>query len=399
MLYSWQLAKWRTAIPVTVHSFATLILLTIYAMQRTPTQRSAQPGEFMSDIKLLSPGHIGDFDTSNRIIMAPMTRSRALPGGVPSELAIEYYAQRASAGLIVTEGVAPSAGGLGYARTPAMETAEQVAAWKKITDAVHAKGGRMIAQFMHVGRIGHSENRYTDEPLVAPSAIKAEGQMWTDSLGLQNHPTPRALETSEIPTVIEEYAQATRNALEAGFDGVELHSASGYLPMQFLSSNTNQRTDGYGGNVENRIRFVVEALEAMIAAAGSASKVGIKISPAMPFNDIHDADATETYTTLVKAISPLGLAYLHVLQTALPNTFELLRPLFEGTLAAGGGFTQESGDAALQSGLADYIVFGKLFTSNPDLPARFAQAAELTPPNPDTFYSPGPEGYTDYASL
>ena len=355
---------------------------------------------FVADINLLSPGRIDGFDTKNRIIMAPMTRSRAHAGGVPSELAIEYYTQRASAGLIVTEGVAPSAGGLGYARTPAMESPEQVAAWKNITQAVHAKGGRMFAQFMHVGRIGHAANRYTNEPLVAPSAVHAEGKMWTDAHGLQDYDMPRALEMREIPGVIEQYAQATRNAVAAGFDGVELHSASGYLPMQFLSSNTNQRTDAYGGAVHNRIRFVLEALEAMSKAAGSASRVGIKISPAMPFNDIHDANPLETYTTLVKAISPLGLAYLHVLQSApLPNIHEILRPLFKGPFAAGGGFTKESGDAAVKSGAADFIVFGKLFTSNPDLPARFAQGAPLVDPDPSTFYSPGAKGYTDFTSL
>lgn len=353
----------------------------------------------MSEIDLLSPGHLDGFDTHNRIIMAPMTRSRAQEGGVPSELAIEYYSQRALAGLIITEGTAPSTGGIGYARTPGIHSEEQIAAWKKITDAVHAKGGRMFCQFMHVGRIGHPNNRYTDEPLVSASAVRAEGQMWTDAEGLQDHPAPRALETDEIPGVIEEYAQATRNALAAGFDGVELHSASGYLPMQFLSSNTNLRTDGYGGSVQNRIRFVVEALEAMIAAAGDSSRVGIKISPAMPFNDIHDADPKETYTTLVSAISPMGLGYLHVLRTAIPETFEMLKPLYDGAFAVGGGFTQETGDEALRSGLADFVVFGKLFTSNPDLPARFAQGAELVEPNPDTFYSPGPEGYTTYSSL
>ena len=244
----------------------------------------------MSESSLLSPGRVGNFRTTNRMIMAPMTRSRALKGGVPSELAIEYYAQRASVGLIITEGVAPSAGGIGYARTPALETAEQIEAWKLITDAVHAKGGRIFAQFMHVGRIGHRANRYTDEQLIAPSAVRAAGQMWTDALGMQDCDVPRALETHEIPGVVEQYAQATRSASAAGFDGVELHSASGYLPMQFLSSNTNQRNDRYGGNVRNRIRFVVEVLEAMSAAAGAASKVGIKISPAMPFNDIHDGD-------------------------------------------------------------------------------------------------------------
>ena len=353
----------------------------------------------MSELNLLSPGRIDGFDTRNRIVMAPMTRSRAMANGVPSELAIEYYTQRASAGLIITEGTAPSAAGLGYARTPGIHSAEQIAAWKKITDAVHAKGGRMFCQFMHVGRIAHPNNRYTDEPLIAPSAVRAEGQMWTDQDGMQDHPTPRALETDEIPGVIEEFAQATRNALAAGFDGVEYHCASGYLPMQFLSSNTNLRTDAYGGSVQNRIRFVVESLEAMIAAAGDASKVGIKISPAMPFNDIHDADPKETYTTLVPAIANMGLAYLHVLRTALPETFDMLKPLYKGTFAVAGGFTQETGDEALQSGLADFVVYGKLFTSNPDLPERFAKGAELVEWDADTFYSPGPEGYTTYASL
>lgn len=334
------------------------------------------------------------------MFMAPMTRSRALPGGVPSELAIEYYAQRASAGLIISEGVAPSAVGLGYARTPANHTPEQTAAWKKIADGVHARGGRIFMQFMHVGRIGHSANRYTTEPLVAPSAIRAAGQIRTDTLGLVDMDAPRALETSEIPGVIGEYAQATRLALSAGFDGVELHSASGYLPMQFLSTGSNKRTDGYGGSVHNRIRFVVETLQAMSAAAGDPSKVGIKISPAMPFNDIQDDDPAETYATLVKAISPMGLAYLHVLRSApLPNVFELLRPLFKGPFAAGGGFDLASGNAALAAGTADYIVYGKLFTSNPDLPERFARGADLTPFDANTFYTAGAKGYTDFPAL
>ena len=326
-----------------------------------------------------------------------MTRSRALAGGVPSELAVEYYAQRASAGLILTEGVAPTAVGLGYARTPAIEGAEQIAAWKTITAAVHAKGGRIFMQFMHVGRIGHSANRYTSEPLITPSAVRANGQIWTDAHGLQDFDQPRAIETGEIPGVIEGFAQATRNALAAGFDGVELHSASGYLPMQFLSTGTNQRTDGYGGSVQNRIRFVVETLQAMTAAAGGASKVGIKISPAMPFNDIQDDDPIETYTTLVKAIAPMGLAYLHVLRTPpIPTIFEILRPLYSGTFAAGGAFDLASGNAAIAAGIADFIVFGKLFTSNPDLPERFAGGLALTPFDATTFYTPGAKGYTDF---
>jgi len=351
----------------------------------------------MPTADLLTPGRIGGLDTPNRLMMAPMTRSRALAGGVPSELAIEYYAQRASAGLIITEGVAPTAVGLGYARTPAVETGEQIAAWKKITDAVKAKGGRMFMQFMHVGRIGHSANRYTSEPLVAPSAVRANAQIWTDAHGLQDMDTPRALETGEIPGVIEGFAQATRNALEAGFDGVELHAASGYLPMQFLSTGTNTRTDGYGGSAQHRIRFVVETLEAMIAAAGGAAKVGMKISPAIPFNDIQDDDPIETYTTLVKAVAPMGLGYLHVLRTPpIPNIFEVLRPLYPGTFAVGGGFELESGNRAVASGLADFVVIGKPFTSNPDLAERFAGGLELTPFDATTFYSPGAKGYTDF---
>lgn len=353
----------------------------------------------MSNVSLLTPGRINGFDTRNRMVMAPMTRCRAETQGVPSALAIEYYVQRATAGLIITEGTAPSAVGQGYVRTPSIYSAEQVAAWKKITDAVHATGGRIFVQLMHVGRIGHSANRFTPEPLIAPSRIRAAGQMWTDAQGMQDFDTPRALETSEIPGVIEDFARATRNGIAAGFDGVELHSASGYLPMQFLSTGANQRTDAYGGTLHNRLRFVIDTLEAMSKAAGSASRIGIKISPAMPFNDIQDDNPAETYTALVKAIAPMGLAYLHVLQTALPNTFEMLRPLFPGPFLAGGAFTRESGDAALAAGKADFIVFGKLFLANPDLPVRFEKKAELNVPDPNTFYSAGTQGYTDYASL
>ena len=332
--------------------------------------------------------------------MAPMTRSRAAAAGVPSEIAIEYYTQRASAGLIITEGTAPSAVGQGYARTPSIYAEEQIAAWRKITDAVHAKSGRIFMQLMHVGRIGHSENRVTKEPLVAPSAIRAAGQMWTDTRQMQDNDMPRALETREIAGVIAEYAQATRNAIAAGFDGVELHSASGYLPMQFLSTGANHRTDPYGGRLENRLRFVLETLEAMAQAAGSASKIGIKISPAMQFNDIQDDNPAETYAALVNAMSPMGLAYLHVMRSpGLANVFELLRPLFNGPLLAGAGFDLEKGNAALASGAADFIVFGKLFVSNPDLPERFARRAALADPDPSTFYSPGPKGYIDYPAL
>ena len=353
----------------------------------------------MTEVNLHTPGRIGDLSIPNRLIMSPMTRNRALPNGVPSELAIEYYTQRASAGMILTEGTAPNAGGIGYIRTPAAETPEQMAAWRRITDAVGARNGRMFLQLMHCGRIASPLNRYVDEPPVAPSAVKAAGQIWTDAKGLQDFAEPRALTPAEIARVIDGYAQATRNAMAAGFAGVELHAASGYLPMQFLSSNTNQRTDAYGGSVTNRIRFVIETLDAMIAAAGSSTRVGIKISPQMPFNDIHDADPVETYTTLVKALAGKKLGYLHVLQTALPNTFQLLRPLYPGTFAAAGGFTRESGNAALASGLADFIVYGKLFIANPDLPYRFATGAPLAAWDASTFYSAGPKGYTDQPAL
>jgi N-ethylmaleimide reductase len=354
----------------------------------------------VADVNLFSPGRIDGFDTRNRIVMAPMTRCRSDAQGVPTDIVAEYYAQRASAGLIITEGIAPCAVGLGYARTPALESPAQVAAFKKVTDAVHAKGGKIFAQFMHVGRIGHSANRYTKEPLISPSGVRAAGQMWTDSMQMQDNDQPRAIDLKEIPGIIDDYAKATKNAIAAGFDGVELHSASGYLPMQFLSTNTNLRTDAYGGSAANRIRFVVEALEAMTRAAGSASKVGIKISPAMPFNDINDANPVETYTTLVTAIGGMGLAYLHVLQSAPePSYFKMLRPLFKGPFAAGGGFSKDSGDAMLKSGGADFIVYGKLFTSNPDLPARFQKNAPLADFDANTFYGGGDQGYITYPSL
>ena len=353
----------------------------------------------MSGIDLLTPGRIGDLAIPNRILMAPMTRNRATFEGVPTEIAIEYYTQRASAGLIITEGTAPSAAGIGYVRTPAIETPAQIAAWRRITDAVHAKGGRMFLQLMHVGRVGNIANRVLQAPLVAPSAIRVSGQIFTDA-GMQDFSMPRALETREIPAVIAEYAQATRNAFAAGFDGVQLHGASGYLPMQFLSTGSNQRTDGYGGSLQNRLRFVMETLEAMVGAAGSSSRVSLKISPAMPFNDIKDADPVETYSALVKAVAPMKLAFLHVLRSdPLPNILEILRPLYPGTFAASGGFTFESGNAALASGTADFIVFGKLFICNPDLPHRFKVGAPLAAWDATTFYSGGIKGYVDYPAL
>ena len=347
---------------------------------------------------LFAPLNVGRYALANRIVMAPMTRSRADDAGVPGELVPVYYAQRASAGLIVTEGTFPSPMGKGYVRTPGIHSDAQVAAWKKVTEAVHGKGSRIFLQLMHAGRISDPSFLPGNATPVAPSAVQPKGASYTDE-GMKPFVTPRALETSEIPGVIEGYADATRRALEAGFDGVELHAASGYLPMQFLSSGSNLRTDGYGGSAEKRARFSVEALQAMAAVAG-ADRVGIKLSPEMAFNDITDADPVETYTTLVQAIGNMGLAYLHVALFGAPTDYHsLLRPLFRGAYLAGGGLTRESAEALLHAGSADAVVFGSLFVANPDLPLRFRLKAPLNQPDSTTFYTPGAKGYIDYPML
>lgn len=342
---------------------------------------------------------IGPYDLRNRIIMAPMTRSRANDAdGVQSELAVTYYRQRAGAGLIITEGTFPSAMGKGYVATPGIYSDAQVAAWKRVTDAVHAEGGRIFLQLMHTGRISHPSMLPQGALPVAPSAIKAAGQAFTMS-GMADFVTPRALETAEVAGVVDEYRLATRRALEAGFDGVELHAASGYLPEQFLASGTNQRTDQYGGSIPNRARFVLEVLQAMIAEAG-ADRVGIKISPEMGFNDIVDENPVETYIYLVGQLAPLKLAYLHVaLFKASFDYHGALRPLFGGTYLLGGGQSRESGEQRIAAGQADAVVYGSTFLANPDLPRRFELNAPLNTPNPALFYVPGPAGYIDYPAL
>ncbi|MDE3225787.1 MAG: alkene reductase [Nitrospirota bacterium] len=355
---------------------------------------------------LFEPIARGSLELKNRIVMAPMTRSRASVTGVPSDLAVTYYAQRADAGLIVTEGTQPSANGQGYPRTPGMHSPEQIAAWRKVTEAVHARGGRIVLQLMHTGRIAHRLNRTVEGPPVAPSAVRAAGQMYTDVLGLQDHSMPRALATEEIPSVIDEYRQATINALLAGFDGVELHGANGYLPMQFLASNSNRRTDRYGGTIQNRARFVIETLEAMADGAGSASRIGLRVSPGNTFNDIQESDPLDLYPYLAKAINPLGLAYLHVQRSGkLPQqaqTFDpvaLMRTHFTGPIIATGGFDRDSANELLRRGEADLIGFARPFVANPDLVRRFRSGAPLAQPDPATFYTPGPKGYIDYPRL
>ncbi len=348
--------------------------------------------------QLFTPVQIGRYQLSNRMVMAPMTRSRADDDGVQSELAATYYGQRSGAGLIVTECAYVSPMGKGYVRTPGISTDAQVAAWKKVTDAVHAKGGRIFIQLWHTGRISHPDLLPGNALPVAPSAIKPTGQSWTPN-GLQDYVTPRALELNEIVGIVADFRAATRRALEAGFDGVELHAASGYLPEQFLSSGSNQRQDQYGGSVENRTRFILETLDNMVAEAGS-DRVGIKTSTEMNFNDISAADPQETYTYLVDQLRSRKLAYLHVaLFGTKVDYHKLLRPRFEGTYLVGGGLDQQRAESELASGRADAAVFGGAFLANPDLPERFRQGAHLNMPDRNTFYSAGPQGYIDYPAL
>lgn len=350
-------------------------------------------------IDLFSPGKLGAIPLTNRIVMAPMTRSRAADGDVPTNLHAEYYAQRATAGLIITEGTQPSLTGKGYCRTPGIHSSEQVAAWRNVTDAVHARGGHIVLQIMHVGRIASHLNKAPGTETVAPSAIRAAGEMVTEE-GNVPLDMPRALETHEIAGVIAEFADATRNALAAGFDGVELHCTSGYLPAQFLSSSTNKRTDAYGGSAANRVRFVIETLEAMAAVAG-ADRVGFRICPGIPFNDIYDDNPEETYGTLLEAASPLGLAYLHLIDVANPQveSLALAKRCWRGSLILNEGMTFERAQALVQEGTADAISFGRPFIANPDLVERFRSGAALADFDPSSLYTPGPQGYVDYPRL
>lgn len=348
--------------------------------------------------KLFETIRIGALTLNNRIVMAPMTRSRADAFGIPSALTAVYYAQRASAGMLITEGTQPSLSGQGYARTPGIHSDEQVTAWHSVTDAVHKAGGRIFLQVMHVGRIAHPFNRKTDMPPVAPSAVKPQTtQMYTDAAGMQPIPTPKALEIEEILAIIDEYVKATENAHRAGFDGVELHGASGYLPDQFLCSGTNQRKDAYGGSLANRMRFTLEILEAMIAAVGN-EYIGIKLSPDMRFNECIDQNPVQTYSGLVTELNRLGLAYLHVGNfTERFDVHATLRPLFDGPYLAGGGLrTAADGERLLNTYSADAVVYGQLFLANPDLVQRLQTGAPLAVADESTFYTPGPKGYIDY---
>ncbi|WP_029246562.1 alkene reductase [Schlesneria paludicola] len=354
---------------------------------------------------LFTPIRVGALVLPNRIVMSPMTRIRAGAGCVPTESMVRYYSQRASAGLIITEGTHPSPMGRGYTFPPGLHSDEQAAGWRKVTDAVHAAGGRIFVQLMHAGRVSHSSLLPEHALPIAPSAIAVSGEVHTFE-GKQSFETPRPLSTDEIPIVIDEYQRAAELSITAGFDGVELHAATGYLPNQFQVTGSNRRTDEYGGSLEARTRFTLEVIEALCGVRG-ADRVGIKIGPGFTVNDTFDDNPAETYTYLARRLNPLGLAYLHVgydsgygRGTAPPfNSIDLIRSVFTGTLIAVGGFNKATGDAAVSAGRADLVAYGRPFISNPDLVDRFRLDAPLNIPDGQTFYGGGDHGYTDYPTL
>lgn len=348
---------------------------------------------------LFSTFRLGSLELPNRVVMAPMTRSRAL-GNVPGELSCRYYAQRASAGLIITEGIAPSPDGLGYARIPGLYSVEQVAAFRRVTEAVHAAGGRIFAQLMHVGRIAHPANMPAGARVLAPSAVGAAGNMWTDEHGPQPMPVPEAMSVADVHAAREAFAQASRSAIAAGFDGVELHAANGYLLEQFLHPHTNRRGDAYGGDIGRRLRFVVETARAAADAIGS-ERVGIRLSPHGTFNDLPPhAEVRPTHAALAAQLK--GLLYVHLVGSGHPDyaeTARAVRAAFGGTVIHNGGFDGARAQEALARGDAELIAFGRPFIANPDLVERLRRGAPLATPDSATFYSAGAEGYVDYPAL
>lgn len=349
---------------------------------------------------LFSEYQLGPISLKNRVVMAPMTRSRAI-GNVPNELMVTYYADRAEAGLIITEGVSPSPNGLGYSRIPGIFSDAQVAGWKPVTEAVHTKGGKIFMQLMHTGRVAHPANLPEGAKVVGPSPIAAAGDMWTDAGGMLPMPAPEEIPTSEIPALIQEYVHAAKNAIAAGFDGVEIHAANGYLPMQFLNIGSNQRTDQYGGSYENRNRFVLELAAAMVAAVGR-ERVGIRVSPFNPFNSMTPDPQHEEaqFTALAKGLNEAGVCYIHMLGFALPDSLlKSMKKEYAGPIMLNGGYTADRAAADISAGKADLISFGNTFLSNPDLVTRMKQGAALNPADQNTFYTPGAVGYNDYPKL
>lgn len=357
----------------------------------------------MKTYRLFTPGKVGSLPLKNRIVMAPMTRCRAIDN-VPNELMADYYSQRAGAGLIITEGTSPSPNGLGYARIPGIFSELQVEGWKKVTEAVHQNGGKIFVQLMHSGRISHPLNMDKNARILAPSAVKAAGQMWTDQQGLQDFVVPKEMTAQEILHARTEYVAASENALFAGFDGVELHAANGYLLEEFLSPVSNTRTDTYGGTIENRCRFVIEVVAAVAHAIGK-EKTAIRLSPYGVASDMpHYPEIDATYDYLSKQLNQLDIAYIHLVDHsamgAPPVPLDIkktLRNNFKNSLILCGGYNKESAEAELESGLADLIAFGRPFINNPDLVERFKNNLPLSQDlNMDLFYTADEKGYTDY---
>lgn len=352
-----------------------------------------------SDSALLQPVTAGALRAANRIWMAPLTRNRADADGTPNAMNVEYYGQRAGAGVVISEGSQPSVLGQGYPNTAGVATDANEAGWQRVAEAVHAGGGQLVVQFMHVGRIAHTDNNGGRTP-VSSTATAASGDMFTLE-GMQPFTAPRALETAELPGVAAEFADAAARAVRAGVDGVELHAANGYLLHQFLADGVNDRDDAYGGSPENRARFVVDVARATAAAIG-ADRVGIRISPGNPFNDIAEDDLS-VYETLVVQLADLGLAYLHVLAGADDPIVAKLRAIWPGTFVLNTGFASDDDRDELErlvgDGTTDAVTVGRAFIANPDLVERWAQGAPVNEPNPETFYGGGPEGYTDYPRL
>lgn len=356
-------------------------------------------------LDLFSPITLGAISLKNRIVMAPLTRSRApKDSGVPQAINVTYYEQRATAGLIITEATPISPMGHGYPFLPGIYTDEQVAGWKKVVDAVHAKGGKMILQLWHVGRISHPSLLPNNVLPVAPSAIKPAGQLYSYE-GMVDFVEPRALDASELPAIVADYVHATKCALAAGFDGVEIHAANGYLLDQFLRDGTNKREDNYGGSIENRARLLMEVTKAVVAVAGS-DKVGVRISPVNPFNDIEDSSPQALFNDVADSLNQFNLAYLHVVEGGIHDAdeagsfdFVALRKHFNNAYMANLGYDKVRGNAAIASGHADVIAYGVPFLANPDLVQRYKTDAPLNEADGNTFYGGTEKGYTDYPFL
>ncbi|WP_300668497.1 alkene reductase [Desulfoluna sp.] len=356
----------------------------------------------MSQDILFSPFHIGSLTLPNRMVMAPLTRNRAGDGNTPHALNVEYYAQRATAGLMISEATQISPQGVGYPGTPGIHSPEQMAGWERVTAAVHKKGGRIFLQLWHVGRVSHPSLQPDGGKPVAPSALAPQGETFTAD-GMAPFETPRTLDAEEMPFIAAQYAQGAENAMAAGFDGVEIHAANGYLIDQFLRDGTNQRTDLYGGSPENRRRFLKEVVEAVLEVV-DAGKVGVRLSPENTFNDICDSEPQATFDAVAEMLNSYHLAYLHVVEGDFVSgektlDYPRIKDLFGGPYMANAGYTKELAEKSLQAGTADLISFGSLYIANPDLVVRFAENAPLTEPDEATYYGGGAKGYTDYPFL